>query len=200
MHRSVEESAIHARTRGRGFGLESAPVTPATKPKNKSSARRRNARAPHEDFGARLASFRTAAALTQSELAERVGVSRRQIAYYESGTGRPPGALLSLLADLFEVSTDVLLGREVPKAPADRLSRALLVQLRRAERLGSDVCRRLEHVLEQFVAEEERKRGAPGTRGRARGTTRPERARPGAARAAAASKAGGAKRRQRARG
>lgn len=160
------DSAIRTRTRRRRFGLESAPVTPANKPKNKSIARRRSARAPHEDFGARLASFRTAAALTQSELANRVGVSRRQIAYYESGTGRPPGALLSLLADLFEVSTDVLLGREVPKAPADRLSRALLVQLRRAERLGSDVCRRLEHVLEQFVTEEERKRGAGATRPR----------------------------------
>lgn len=150
----------------------------------KTPGRARHARARHEDFGSRLAAFRNAAALTQSELARLVGVSRRQIAYYESGTGRPPGALLSLLADLFEVSTDVLLGREVPKAPADRLSRALLVQLRRAERLGADVCRRLEHVLEQFVAEEERKRGGASARrrGGARGTAR-SRTRPSAKRA-----------------
>lgn len=163
-------------------------MTSANKPKNKNAARGRNLRAPHEEFGARLASFRTAAALTQSELAERVGVSRRQIAYYESGTGRPPGALLSLLADLFEVSTDVLLGREVPKAPADRLSRALLAQLRRAERLGSDVCRRLEHVLEQFVTEEERRRGAGSGRARdarGAGTARRLPTRVGKAKAAA---------------
>jgi transcriptional regulator with XRE-family HTH domain len=150
-------------------------------PKKKTPARAR-----HEDFGSRLAAFRNAAALTQSELARLVGVSRRQIAYYESGTGRPPGALLSLLADLFEVSTDVLLGREVPKAPADRLSRALLVQLRRAERLGADVCRRLEHVLAQFVAEEERKRGGASARirggARKRGSA-PSRTRPSAKRA-----------------
>jgi transcriptional regulator with XRE-family HTH domain len=115
-------------------------------------------KAPHEDFGSRLAAFRTAAALTQSQLAERLGVSRRQIAYYESGTGRPPGALLALLADLFQVSTDVLLGREVTKAPASRISSALLVQLQQAEKMGSDVCRRLERVLQQFIVEEKRKR------------------------------------------
>jgi transcriptional regulator with XRE-family HTH domain len=121
-------------------------------------------KAPHEDFGSRLAALRTAAALTQSQLAERLGVSRRQIAYYESGTGRPPGALLALLADLFQVSTDVLLGREVTKAPASRISSALLVQLQQAERMGSDVCRRLERVLQQFIVEEKKKR-APARRG-----------------------------------
>jgi transcriptional regulator with XRE-family HTH domain len=138
----------------------------ATKKKRASTTRPRGAarpkpapapRTPHEDFGSRLAQLRTAAALTQSQLAEMLGVSRRQIAYYESGTGRPPGALLALLADLFQVSTDVLLGREVTKAPASRISRALLVQLQQAEKMGSDVCRRLERVLQQFIVEEKRR-------------------------------------------
>jgi transcriptional regulator with XRE-family HTH domain len=109
---------------------------------------------PHQDFGARLAGFRAAASLTQRELAERLGVTRRQIAYYESGSGRPPGALLGLLADLFRVSTDVLLGREVSKAPASRLSSAALARLQQIERMGSDVCRRLEAALEQFIVAE----------------------------------------------
>jgi transcriptional regulator with XRE-family HTH domain len=142
------------------------------------SAARSVPKAPHEDFGSRLAAFRTAAALTQSQRAERLGVSRRQIAYYESGTGRPPGALLALLADLFQVSTDVLLGREVAKAPASRISSALLVQLQQAEKMGSDVCRRLERVLQQFIVEEKRKRvpsarrDAKTTRGKASGARR----------------------------
>jgi transcriptional regulator with XRE-family HTH domain len=129
----------------------------------RAASRTRPSRAPHEDFGSRLAALRTAAALTQSQLAQRLGVSRRQIAYYESGTGRPPGALLALLADLFQVSTDVLLGREVTKAPASRLSRALLDQLQQVERMGTDVCRRLERVLQQFIVEEQRRR-APARR------------------------------------
>ena len=145
----------------------SARARAASRPKSIPRAAPSVARARHEDFGSRLAAFRTAAALTQSQLAERLGVSRRQIAYYESGTGRPPGALLALLADLFQVSTDVLLGREVTKAPASRISSALLAQLQQAERMGSDVCRRLERVLQQFIVEEKRKRAPAGRRGTA---------------------------------
>lgn len=150
------------------------PATKKTSAASRSrpATRGRGAKAPHRDFGSRLAEFRTAAALTQSQLAERLGVSRRQIAYYESGTGRPPGALLAVLADLFEVSTDVLLGREVPKAPANRLSRALLVQLQQAEKLGSDACRRLERMLQRFIIEEQKKRSPAKAR-------RPRASRPG---------------------
>lgn len=144
-----------------------------TAPKTAPRAAPRLPKAPHEDFGSRLAAFRTAAALTQSQLAERLGVSRRQIAYYESGTGRPPGALLALLADLFQVSTDVLLGREVTKAPASRISSALLAQLQQAERMGSDVCRRLERVLQQFIVEEKRKRAPTVRRGSTGAKARP---------------------------
>jgi transcriptional regulator with XRE-family HTH domain len=139
----------------------------------------RKAKAPHGAFGARLAGFRTAASLTQRELADRLGVTRRQIAYYESGSGRPPGALLGLLADLFRVSTDMLLGREVSPAPASRLSSAALTRLQQIERMGADVCRRLEATLEQFIVAEEwrtdsgaRRRGAasPARRSRPRRT------------------------------
>jgi transcriptional regulator with XRE-family HTH domain len=140
----------------------------------------RKAKGPHGDFGARLASFRTAASLTQRELADRLGVTRRQIAYYESGSGRPPGALLGLLADMFRVSTDVLLGREVSKGPVSRLSSAVLARLQQIERMGADVCRRLEATLEQFILAEAW-RAEPGARRRG-AAPRARRARPGATR------------------
>lgn len=139
------------------------------------------AKGPHGAFGARLASFRTAASLTQRELADRLGVTRRQIAYYESGSGRPPGALLGLLADLFRVSTDVLLGREVSKAPASRLSSAALTRLQQIERMGADVCRRLEATLEQFILAEAW-RADPGAKRRGTAPPRARRARRGAPR------------------
>ena len=125
------------------------------------------AKGPHGDFGARLAGLRTAASLTQRELADRLGVTRRQIAYYESGNGRPPGALLGLLADLFRVSTDVLLGRDVSKAPASRLSSAVLARLQQIERMGARVCRRLEAMLEQFILTEQWRKGGGAKRRRA---------------------------------
>jgi transcriptional regulator with XRE-family HTH domain len=132
-----------------------------------SALRAAKSKAPHGAFGARLAGFRTAAELTQRELADRLGVTRRQIAYYESGSGRPPGALLGLLADLFRVSTDVLLGREVSKAPASRLSSAALAHLQQIERMGAGVCRRLEAALEQFIVAEKWRKGAGAARHRA---------------------------------
>jgi transcriptional regulator with XRE-family HTH domain len=141
----------------------------------KSGVRAAKSKAPHGDFGARLAGFRTAASLTQRELADRLGVTRRQIAYYESGSGRPPGALLGLLADLFRVSTDVLLGREVSKAPASRLSSAVLARLQQIERMGSDVCRRLEATLEQFIVAEGWRGAASGPRRQARARRAPRR-------------------------
>ena len=132
---------------------------------------RSKTKTPHGEFGARLAGFRTAASLTQRELADRLGVTRRQIAYYESGSGRPPGALLGLLADLFRVSTDVLLGRGVSRAPASRLGGAVLSYLQQIERMGSDVCRRLEGALEQFITVESgrrKSRGRPRSQARRR--------------------------------
>ncbi len=121
--------------------------------------------AAHRRFGARLAGLRAAAALTQREVADRLGITRRQIAYYESGSGRPPGALLGQLADLFRVSTDVLLGRTLRTPAASRLSSAALARLRQIERMGTGVCRRLEAALEEFIISE---RGREGARRRRR--------------------------------
>ena len=124
----------------------------------------RREKAPHGAFAARLAGLRAEARLTQSELAERLGASRRQIAYYESGRGRPPGALLGMLADLFHVSTDSLLGRENSR-PASRLGNSVLGKLRVIERLGADAARRLESTLDQFIIAEEWRRHPPRPRG-----------------------------------
>lgn len=85
-------------------------------------------------------------------LAARLKVTRRQIAYYESGQGRPPGALLGKLADLFEISTDALLGRRRPQAPP--LGLAVDARLGRIARMGGGVARRLAAHLDRFIASE----------------------------------------------
>jgi transcriptional regulator with XRE-family HTH domain len=61
-------------------------------------------------FGARLAALRGERGLSQEELAQAVGVSRRVIAYYEAESTQPPGALLADLARTLRVSADQLLG------------------------------------------------------------------------------------------
>lgn len=67
------------------------------------------------DFGKRLAGFRKASGLTQQQLGEKVGVSKRVIAYYEGETSYPPAHLVSPLATALNVTTDELLGLKEAK-------------------------------------------------------------------------------------
>lgn len=67
------------------------------------------------DFGKRLAGFRKAGGLTQEQLGEKVGVSKRVIAYYEGETNYPPAHLIGPLAKALNVSTDELLGLKQAK-------------------------------------------------------------------------------------
>lgn len=48
---------------------------------------------------------------TQGYTADKVGVARTTYTAYENGTKTPPLDTVNLIADLFEVSTDYLLGR-----------------------------------------------------------------------------------------
>lgn len=49
--------------------------------------------------------------LSQSELADKVGLTRSAIYRYENGVSDPPLKILVLLAEVLEVSTDYLVGR-----------------------------------------------------------------------------------------
>ncbi len=65
-----------------------------------------------QGFGQRLKRIRQGRALTQQELGDRVGVSQRVVAYYESDDSQPLGALLVELARALEITADELLGIE----------------------------------------------------------------------------------------
>jgi len=71
------------------------------------------------DFGKRLASLRQAAGLTQQELGDRIGASRRVIAYYEAESKYPPAHLLVPLAKALSISTDVLLDVKASEIETD---------------------------------------------------------------------------------
>ena len=62
------------------------------------------------DFGQRLVELRTKASLTQQQLADEIGVSRRVLGYYETESVHPPAHLLPALAAALGVSADYLLG------------------------------------------------------------------------------------------
>ena len=64
------------------------------------------------DFGDRLKRLRQDASLTQQQLAERIGVTKSTVSYYELSERAPSPEVLIKLAGIFHVTTDYLLGIE----------------------------------------------------------------------------------------
>ena len=61
------------------------------------------------NFGDKLKSLRTAQKLTQQQLAERIGVAKSIVSYYESGDRYPSYDVLVRIAHVFHTTTDFLL-------------------------------------------------------------------------------------------
>lgn len=59
----------------------------------------------------RIRKKETTSIWTQSYTANQVGVARTTYTAYENGTKTPPLETVNIIADLFQVSTDYLLGR-----------------------------------------------------------------------------------------
>lgn len=61
------------------------------------------------NFGIKLKELRTSQKLTQQQLADRVGVAKSVVSYYESGDRYPSYDVLVRIAHVFHTSTDYLL-------------------------------------------------------------------------------------------
>jgi len=88
-----------------------------------------------EGFGQRLAGIRKSRGVTQAQLGEAVGVSNRVIAYYETESDQPPGALLVELCKTLRVSADELLGIKIPAEPKNPKMARLMNRLKRVAEL-----------------------------------------------------------------
>lgn len=64
------------------------------------------------DFGQRLKELRIKSGLTQNQLADRIGVTKSVVSYYELHERTPSPEVLVKLASIFHCSTDFLLGLE----------------------------------------------------------------------------------------
>ena len=62
------------------------------------------------DFGNTLKRLRTESGYTQQQLADRLGVTKSVVSYYELQERYPSPDILIKLASIFHVSTDYLLG------------------------------------------------------------------------------------------
>jgi transcriptional regulator with XRE-family HTH domain len=117
-----------------------------------------------DGFAARLATLRQERGLTQTELGRAAGVSQRVIAYYETESQQPPGALLVDLARALKVSTDVLLGvTALPERTSPKTAR-LLKRLRRIEELPPADQRAVLKLVDAML--ETRRRATPAAKGK----------------------------------
>ena len=69
----------------------------------------------NETFGQRFQRLRKKHNLTQEDVAEKVGISSQAVSKWENDLSAPDISILLDLADLFHISSDELLGREVTK-------------------------------------------------------------------------------------
>lgn len=74
-------------------------------------------------IGERLKKLRKEKEWSQRKVAELIGISRGNYAHYETNSKIPGKDNLQKLADLFEVSTDFLLGRTDERRPAHELKK-----------------------------------------------------------------------------
>jgi len=121
---------------------------------------------PVDGFGARLAAIRQSRGLTQAELGAAAGASQRVIAYYETETTQPPGALLVDLARALKVTSDELLGLEPLTAKTSPKTARLLKRLQRIEELPPADQRAVLKLVDAML--ETRRRTAPASRSRRR--------------------------------
>ena len=66
-------------------------------------------------FGMRLKQLRTENKMTQTELGKKLNVTKASVSGYENGTRNPDQESLVKIAEIFNVSTDYLLGKEQNK-------------------------------------------------------------------------------------
>ena len=64
------------------------------------------------NFGEKLKTLRTGMKLTQKQLADRIGVAKSIVSYYESGDRYPSYDVLIKIARIFHTTTDYLLDVE----------------------------------------------------------------------------------------
>lgn len=81
-----------------------------------------------KELGKRIATLRKEAGMTQVQLAEILKISQQHMASFEAGRRKVSSSDIPVLAQLFGVSTDKMLGiQEAPskRGPASRLQRQI---------------------------------------------------------------------------
>lgn len=118
---------------------------------NKIGKQKKNRRKrPYEKFGQYLRGLREDTELGQSEVAQRLSLTKTEISYYENGWRMPPAPLLMRLAHLYHKPTAELL----EQAYWPQLILLPLIAIIDPERLSRDYIDELEKGLKDYERRE----------------------------------------------
>jgi transcriptional regulator with XRE-family HTH domain len=107
------------------------------------------------DSGARLASLRKAAGLSQVQLAALLNIPQRTLSFYETDAENIPSGLVPLLADALGVTVDEILGisnKKPKRGPKSKLERQLDSVLRLPRGEQEFVSKFLDNVIKNTAA------------------------------------------------
>lgn len=96
------------------------PSIPDTRPYNATAMAGRPPTSEAPAFGARLAAARKHRGLTQRELADRIGITREMIGYYERRAANPSVGFIERAAEALDVPVTELVGRAPTSTRAKR--------------------------------------------------------------------------------
>ena len=108
-------------------------------------------------FGARLARLRKEAGISQTALAQELGISQRMAAYYEGPGAHPPGHLLPEIAKALGVSVEALLGTETAKRKTKAVDTRMQRRLQQIEKLDAKTKRQVMQLLDTFITNQKLK-------------------------------------------
>lgn len=110
----------------------------------------------YQQLGRRIAERRKAAGLTQTDLAQQLGVAQQTMAHYEGGTARIAVAMLPTVARVLAISIEELIGEQRPvsgkRGPAPKLQQ----QFEQVSRLPRAKQRFLIDMIEAAIKSEDR--------------------------------------------
>ena len=108
----------------------------------------------HHDaaVGQRLAALRRARGLTQTELADKLGVGQAVVSQYERGVTGLDGRLVLQLCRILKVPSDELLGLKGIKSDTARMPRPFLRRLHKMERLSKRDQQALLRTIDAFLS------------------------------------------------
>jgi transcriptional regulator with XRE-family HTH domain len=103
------------------------------------------------EIGIKLAALRREKGISQQTLAERTGLTKRVISYYEREAKTIPSNNLQKIAKAFNVEVDLLLNHEVQKSVLKQ-NRAFLKRLEKAKNLPPEKQKLISDLIDNLIS------------------------------------------------